>query len=68
MVESIFTYDHIQSMRPQIQETVDNLLNTMIADGGATSFDLVDKFALPVPSYVHRLFPHLPYILLTVAR
>jgi cytochrome P450 len=55
MVESLFTYEHIQSMRPHIQETVNNLLHTMIAEGGSTPVDLVEKFALPVPSYV-RLF------------
>jgi len=52
MVESIFTYEHIQSMRPQIQETVNNLLHTLISEGGSKPFDLVEKFALPVPSYI----------------
>jgi hypothetical protein len=52
MVKSIFTYDQIQAMRPHIQETVNNLLHTMIADGGSSPVDLVEKFALPVPSYI----------------
>lgn len=52
MVGSLFTYEHIQSTRPQIQETVDNLLNMMISEGGSKPVDLVEKFALPVPSYV----------------
>ena len=52
MVEPLFTYDHIQGMRPHIQNTVDKLLDTIIAEGGSKPFDLVEKFALPVPSYV----------------
>ena len=52
MVEKLFTYEHIQSMRPHIQDTVDKLLDTVIAEGGSKPFDLVEKFALPVPSYV----------------
>ena len=56
MVESLFTYDHIQRMRPHIQDTVNELLDTVIAEGGSKPFDLVEKFALPVPSYVLLLF------------
>lgn len=52
MVESIFTKQHIDSMRPQIQETVNTLLDKMITEGGSEPFDFVEKFALPVPSYV----------------
>ncbi|KAH7351171.1 cytochrome P450 55A1 [Rhexocercosporidium sp. MPI-PUGE-AT-0058] len=51
MVESIFTKQHIDNMRPQIQETVNSLLDKMIAEGGSEPFDSVEKFALPVPSY-----------------
>jgi nitric oxide reductase len=51
MVEPLFTYEHIQSMRPKIQETVDSLLAAMQPLSGSGSVDLVDKFALPVPSY-----------------
>jgi nitric oxide reductase len=57
MVESIFTKQHIDSMRPQIQKTVNYLLDRLIAVGGAEPFDLVEKFALPVPSYVSRKVP-----------
>jgi fungal nitric oxide reductase len=39
-------------MRPQIQKTVDDLLDALIKEGGDKPIDLVDKFALPVPSYV----------------
>lgn len=52
MVESLFTKEHINSMRPQIQKTVDSLLDEMIKTGGSEPVDLVEKFALPVPSYV----------------
>ncbi|PVH89208.1 cytochrome P450 55A2 [Cadophora sp. DSE1049] len=51
MVESIFKKKHIDSMRPQIQETVNSLLDKMISEGGSEPFDFVEKFALPVPSY-----------------
>ncbi|EKD17103.1 uncharacterized protein L3040_000372 [Drepanopeziza brunnea f. sp. 'multigermtubi'] len=51
MVESVFTKQHIDSMRPQIQKTVNSLLDKVIALGGAEPFDFVEKFALPVPSY-----------------
>ncbi|KAL2071249.1 hypothetical protein VTL71DRAFT_12484 [Oculimacula yallundae] len=51
MVESIFTKQHIDDMRPKIQETVNTLLDKMIAEGGSEPFDFVEKFALPVPSY-----------------
>jgi nitric oxide reductase len=52
MIEPIFTKEHIDSMRPHIQKTVDDLLTTMISEGGSTPVDIVEKFALPVPSYV----------------
>jgi nitric oxide reductase len=59
MVEPIFTKEHIDSMRPHIQKTVDDLLTTMISEGVSTPIDIVEKFALPVPSYVPplTLFP-----------
>lgn len=52
MVESLFTKPQIDAMRPHIQQTVDKLLETVIAEGGSKPFDIVEKFALPVPSYV----------------
>ncbi|RDL39244.1 Cytochrome P450 55A2 [Venustampulla echinocandica] len=52
MVEPIFTKAHIDSTRPHIQKTVDSLLDIIIKQGGAKPFDIVDKFALPVPSYI----------------
>lgn len=52
MVEPLFTASSIQKLRPHIQETVTNLLDSMISDGGSSPVDLVEKFALPVPSYI----------------
>ena len=52
MVEPLFIKEHIQTLRPYIQKTVDDLLDAMIAKGCEKPVDLVDKFALPVPSYV----------------
>lgn len=52
MIEPIFTKQQIDSMRPHIQQTVDSLLDSMIKEGGAEPVDIVEKFALPVPSYV----------------
>ncbi|KAK5009515.1 hypothetical protein LTR28_000640 [Elasticomyces elasticus] len=52
MVEPFFTPDHIDTMRPHIQKTVDSLLDAMLKEGGKKSIDLVEKFSLPVPSYI----------------
>lgn len=52
MVAPLFTKEHIDGMRPNIQETVNSLLDAMIKEGGKKAVDLVEKFALPVASYV----------------
>lgn len=52
MVEPLFTREHIETMRPHIQKTVDSLLDAMLKEGCEKPVDLVDKLALPVPSYV----------------
>ncbi|KAI5459316.1 cytochrome P450 55A3 [Mariannaea sp. PMI_226] len=52
MVESLFSKEHIDTMKPYIQKTVDDLLNAMIEKGCSEPVDLIDKFALPVPSYI----------------
>ncbi|WAO90234.1 Hypothetical protein NCS54_00765400 [Fusarium falciforme] len=52
MVEPFFTEDHVESLRPYIKETVQGLLNDMVAKGCEEPVDLVEKFALPVPSYI----------------
>jgi hypothetical protein len=56
MVESLFTKEHINSTRPHIQETVNSLLHIILKEEIAgKTFDIVEKFALPVPSYVTPL-------------
>lgn len=60
MVEPFFTEDHVESLRPYIKETVQGLLNDMVANGCDESVDLVEKFALPVPSYVRESLSHCP--------
>jgi cytochrome P450 len=52
MVAPLFTREHIDGMRPQIQETVDSLIDAMIKEGSQSPLDIVDKLALPVASYV----------------
>jgi nitric oxide reductase len=52
MVEPLFIRQHIESLKPYIQKTVDDLLDKMIAEGCSEPVDLVAKFALPVPSYI----------------
>jgi len=60
MVEPIFTKAHIDSLRPSIQKTVDDLLDALVKEGGSSPVDFIDKFALPVPSYVKPLSSSLP--------
>lgn len=52
-------------MRPQIQKTVNSLLDEMIKQGGSKPVDIVEKFALPVPSYVIPTLVPQPRNLLT---
>jgi len=53
MVEEFFTTEHVKSLKPYIQKTVDELLDKMKAKGCADGpVDLVESFAMPVPSYV----------------
>lgn len=52
MVEPLFVKEKIEAMKPYIQRTIDSLLDSMIAKGCAEPIDLVENFALPVPSYV----------------
>ena len=70
MVEFAFTQEHVDSLKPLIQKTVDDLLDKMVqkASGEAASgsngrpaVDLVEEFALPVPSYVRFPFTHPPH-------
>ncbi|TPX14781.1 uncharacterized protein E0L32_005176 [Thyridium curvatum] len=52
MVAPLFTKEHVETMKPYIQKTVDDLLNKMLAKGCKEPVDLVENFALPVPSYI----------------
>lgn len=52
MVEPIFQKPHVETMKPNIQKTVDKLLDSLIEGGCSKPVDLVEKFSLPVPSYV----------------
>lgn len=66
MVETIFTRERIDSMRPHIQKTVDSLLDNMIKEGGEKPVELVEKFSLPLPSFVSSCIFGLrftPYVL-----
>lgn len=56
MVEPIFTQESVDKMRPHIQKTIDNLLDSMEMSGGKNPVDLVEKFSLPLPSYVRYQF------------
>lgn len=51
-MEPLFVKEHIEGMKPYIQKTVDDLLDEMVRNGCNEPVDLVEKFALPVPSYV----------------
>ncbi|KAL8420745.1 hypothetical protein RB594_003519 [Gaeumannomyces avenae] len=52
MVEPLFVLEHIKTLQPYIQKTVDGLLDKLAAKGGKEPVDLVESFALPVPSYI----------------
>lgn len=50
MVTAPFAIKRIEAMRPAVQRIVDGLIDTMLA--GPAPADLVEAFALPVPSLV----------------
>ena len=52
MVEPPFTREHVDKMRPQIQKLVDSLLDEILEHRSEQPMDLVEKFSLPVPSFV----------------
>lgn len=56
MVEPIFVVDHVETMKPYIQKTIDQLLDQMVVRGCEEPVDLIENFALPVPSYVSGSF------------
>jgi len=55
MVEGLFTKEHIDSQRPHIRKVVVDQLDEMIKKGCNKPVDLVEAFALPIPSYVSLL-------------
>lgn len=52
MVGPLFDPKNIDSLRPSFQKTVDECLEEMIKGGCQEPVDLVEKFALPVPTQV----------------
>lgn len=53
MVELVFTTEHVKSLEPYIRKTADHLMDKMKARGCADGpVDLIEHFALPLPSYV----------------
>ncbi|WZH45500.1 P450nor complexed with 3 Pyridinealdehyde adenine dinucleotide [Fusarium acuminatum] len=53
MVEPIFSPEAVKNLQPYIQKTVDGLLDELKSKGCADGpVDLVQEFALPVPSYI----------------
>lgn len=52
MVEPVFSKENVDAMRPHIQKVVNDLLDAIIEKGGDKPIDLLENFALPVPSYV----------------
>jgi nitric oxide reductase len=62
MVESWFTPEKVESMQPYIDKTVNDLLDRMVAKGCANvPVDLVEEFALPVPSYIIYMLLGVPF-------
>ncbi|MFJ2607482.1 cytochrome P450 [Streptomyces sp. NPDC091279] len=59
MVTAPFAVKKIEAMRPAVQRIVDELIDDMLAKGGP--LDLVDAFALPIPSLVICELLGVPY-------
>jgi len=59
MVTGPFAIKRIETMRPRVQQIVDDLIDTMLA--GPKPVDLVEAFALPVPSLVICELLGVPY-------
>ncbi|WP_344586944.1 cytochrome P450 [Actinomadura vinacea] len=59
MVTAPFAIKRIEAMRPAVQKTVDGLIDDMLA--GPRPTDLVEAFALPVPSLVICELLGVPY-------
>ncbi|MFD1813287.1 cytochrome P450 [Rhodococcus gannanensis] len=59
MMTRAFTVKRVKALRPFIQQTVDELIDAMVA--GPKPADLVEKLALPVPSIVICQMLGVPY-------
>jgi cytochrome P450 len=59
MVTAPFAIKRVEALRPAIQKTVDGLIDALLA--GPTPVDLVEAFALPVPSLVICELLGVPY-------
>ena len=49
LVSSAFSPRRIEGLRPRIQTVVDDLLDSIAADGPDSRVDLVSRFAFPLP-------------------
>ncbi|GAA3707004.1 cytochrome P450 [Streptomyces tremellae] len=59
MVSGVFTMKRIEAMRPLVQRITDDFIDTMLA--GPKPADLVQSFALPIPSLVISELLGVPY-------
>jgi cytochrome P450 len=59
MVTASFTIKRVEAMRPAVQKIVDDLIDAMLA--GPKPADLVEAFALPMPSLVICQLLGVPY-------
>jgi cytochrome P450 len=59
MVTAPFTIKRVEALRPRVQEIVDGLIDDLLA--GPSPVDLVQAFALPVPSLVICELLGVPY-------
>ncbi|MDH6629698.1 cytochrome P450 [Streptomyces sp. LBL] len=59
MVTAPFAVKRVEALRPGVQKIVDDLIDDMLAAGGP--LDLVEAFALPVPSLVICQLLGVPY-------
>lgn len=70
-MSGVFTREKIEELRPSIQKLVDDCIEDMKNGGCKRPVDLVEKFALLVPSEVRKfafLFPLGGFPLLVTSR
>ncbi|GGL01534.1 cytochrome P450 [Streptomyces flaveus] len=59
MLTKDFTVKRVQAMRPRIEEMANEFIDTMVASGSPA--DLVEAYALPIPSLVISMLLGVPY-------